>query len=114
MKKITLILALGLSTNLTFAASNHAFYISDNRGMEQARMLSTKLQLNESIFIQIKQLEDKKYKELDNLTGDEARKETLRQEIEASYNNQIMALLTATQKVAFLNLLQENNNTGTR
>jgi hypothetical protein len=110
MKNIALIFALGLSTNLTFAATNQAFYLSDNRAMEQARLLSEKLQLNESVFIQVKQLEDHKYKEIDKVVtqqGNEAQKETLRQEIENTYNNQILALLNASQKVAFLNLLQQ-------
>ena len=110
MKKSILILAFAMfSSTLSFASAG-----LDNRSIEQTRKLSQNLQLNESAFIKIKQLNDQKFQELDKATAmhanDAALKQAMISEIENKYNLQIEAVLTTTQKVAFQNFITQNNS----
>lgn len=108
MKKSILFLAFVMfSSTLSFASAG-----LDNRSLEQTRKLSQNLQLNESAFIKVKQLNDQKFQELDKATAQYANDAALKQvkisEIENKFNMQIESVLTASQKVAFQNYLTQN------
>jgi len=110
MKKSTIILAAALfCSTLANAAGN-----ADNRSLDQTRKLSQTIQLNESNFIKVKQLNDAKFQEMDKATSQYANDAALKQvklaEIENRFNTQVEALLNPTQKVAFQNFLNQNNS----
>ena len=110
MKKSILFLAFVMfSSTLSFAGAG-----LDNRSIEQTRKLSQNLQLNESAFIKVKQLNDLKFKELDlamtQYVNDAALKQTKIAEIENNFNMQIESVLTASQKVAFQNFISQNTS----
>lgn len=110
MKKSILFLAFVMfSSTLSFASAG-----LDNRSIEQTRKLSQNLQLNESAFIKIKQLNDQKFQEVDKAlamyANDAALKQVKISEIENNYNMQIEAVLNPTQKVAFQNFISQNNS----
>ncbi len=104
MKKSVLLIAFVMlcgTVNIATAA--------DNRSIESTRKLSQNLQLNESTYIKVKQLNDQKFKELDLAVAQHANDAALKQakiaEIENKFNMQIEAMLTASQKVAFQNYI---------
>ena len=110
MKKSLLL----LSFVLFCGSANVATAAIDNRSIEQTRKLSQNLQLNESAFIKVKQLNDLKFKELDlamtEYANDAALKQTKIAEIENNFNMQIESVLTASQKVAFQNFISQNTS----
>ena len=110
MKKSTIILAVALFCSTLANAAGQ----SDNRSIEQTRKLSQNLQLNESTFIKVKQMNDAKFQEIDKAISQYANDAALKQvkiaEIENKFNMQVEALLNPTQKVAFQNYLTQNNS----
>lgn len=110
MKKSTILLALALSCSSLVNAADQ----TDKRSIEQTRKLTQNLQLNESVLIKVKQMNDAKFQEMDKVASQFANDAALKQvklaEIENRFNLQVEALLNPTQKVAFQNYLAQNNS----
>ena len=110
MKKSFLVLA----SVMVFGLTNVATAGTDNRSSEQSRKLSQTLQLDESAYIKIKQLNDQKYRELDKAVvlyvNDGALKQVKISEIENTFNMKVEAVLNSSQKVAFQNYLTQNTS----
>lgn len=102
MKKIAFIFALSLLANFAQA--------TDSRALDYTRQLAASLHLNEGQFIQVKNLEQQKFQELDkallNVT-DAAKKAGIQLDIETRYNRQVWAILNPAQQQAYTLILQQ-------
>ena len=110
MKKSILLLAFAFFANCYSPAVADAPK-PDNRALELTRKLMSALQLNESIYIQVKHLNEKRFQEMDEavaqFSNNATQKEAKLQQIEAFYNQQIETLLSPNQKATYEDMLKQ-------